>query len=101
MSHDVVAELGGYADELSDAQRHGKADVVTAVQEQLDRVKAEVAARAVAAETRAASLKEDGQDVAAANADVEARRYREALAPFEDASDSAPRERAVTRKAAK
>jgi hypothetical protein len=99
--HDVVAELEGYRNELAEAQRHGRSERADAVQEQLGRVKTEVEARAVAAETRSASLKADGQDVASAHADVEARHYREALAPFEDTSESAPKERAVPRKAVK
>lgn len=107
--HDVLAELEGYRNELANAERHGDDKKAAAVREQLDRVKAEVEARAVAAETRAEAFKADGQDVLAAQHEVEARTYRAALdepagkqaAEQETAVESAPRERAVPRKAAK
>jgi hypothetical protein len=100
--HDVLAELEGYRNELANALRRGNETKAAAVREQVDRVKADVEARAVAAEQRAESYKDDGQDVLAAQHEVEARIYRTALdepAALETAVESAPRERAVPRKA--
>lgn len=79
MSHDVLAELEGYRNELAEAERHGRDEKAAAVRDEIERVKAAVEARAVALEDRAATLEGSGQDVKAAEATVEARRYRDAL----------------------
>jgi hypothetical protein len=79
MTHDVLAELDGYRNELANARRYGNNEQAEAVTVEIDRVKADVQARAVDHETRAASYRGDGQDLKAAEQDVEARRYRDAL----------------------
>lgn len=102
--HDVLAELQGYRNELDNAKRYGKTERAAAVREQLDRVKADIETRAVAAETRAEAHRAENQEVVAAQFEEEARRYREALvdpAGPETAVESAPRERAVPKKASR
>jgi hypothetical protein len=105
MSHDVLAELQGYYDELAEAVRYGRDEKAAAVREQIDRVKVDVEARAAAAAARAESATAAGQDVLAAGHEMEARRYRDALtdpgAEPQAAVSAAPMERAVPRKAAK
>lgn len=100
MSHDVLAELQGYRNEHVIAERAGRKDRVEAIGTEIDRVKTAAEERAAALETSAKALKDAGQDVRAAELEVEARRYRDALAEPEDASQKAPQERAVPKKAA-
>lgn len=99
MSHDVLAELQGYRDELAGAEAYGREDHAARVRPEIDRVRAVVEAQAAAAELRAAAAEATGQDASAHHAEV--RRYRDALGDdvVETTEDTTTRERATTRKA--
>lgn len=79
MSHDLLAELQGYRDELAGAVQYGKDVTAEAVRGQIDRViegiKVEVERQLTAAET----FEDAGQDVPAAQARVEAKRLAREL----------------------
>lgn len=99
MSHDVLAELQGYRDELAGAEAYGREDHAARVRPEIDRLRAQVEARAAAAELRAAAAEATGQDASEHHAEV--RRYRDALGVETTTEDSTTRERATTRKAGK
>jgi hypothetical protein len=112
MSHDLIAELAGYRNELANYARSGKTDRVPAVEAEIERVSTAVRARVEQLLAQADNHEEAGQDVHAAKCRVEAKRLireggldasvdaAEELgdpAPT-NAAESAPRERAVTKK---
>jgi hypothetical protein len=84
MSHDLLAELTGYRNELTAVS----GDRAEAVKGEIERVTAAIRRKADALEARAEAHDEGGQDVPAAEARVEARRLREAIEP-EDADPGA------------
>jgi hypothetical protein len=75
--HDLLAELTGYRNELAIVA--GDKDLTGQVQTQIDRVSTEIQARVAEFEDAAQVHDKAGQDVRAAEARVEARRYRDAL----------------------
>jgi hypothetical protein len=77
MDHDLLAELTGYRNELANAA--ADADRSVEVQAEVDRVSSDIQARVDDLEKAAKTHDADGQDVRAAEARVEARRYRDAL----------------------
>ncbi|MFE7559663.1 hypothetical protein [Kitasatospora sp. NPDC057500] len=80
MSHDLLAELAGYRNELAGAKARGsaRADDIAA---EVKRVTAAVAERAADLTAEAKTHQDAGRDVAAVAALSEARRLREALRP--------------------
>lgn len=103
MSHDLIAELGGYRDELANYERSGRKDRMPAVKAEIDRVAAAILTEAERLVAQAEAHEEAGQDVLAAQCRVEAKRLVRGSgtgAP-ENAADSTPVETAVPAKAAK
>lgn len=106
MSHDLLAELDGYRTELDGYTRAGRGERVEAVQAEIDRVTAQITTEADKLIAQAENHEEAGQDVLAAQARVEARRLRRALADLpeagppagEDADDATPRRTATTKR---
>lgn len=96
--HDLGAELQGYRDELADIA--GDADREKAVRKEIARVSKAIEERADELEAQADEHQDAGQDVAAAQARVEARRHRALIEEpaAEDTADSTPREKAVPRR---
>lgn len=78
--HDLGAELQGYKDELATVD----GDRAKAVRGEIDRVSKAIEERATELDERGSKYDAAGQDVPAAEARVEARRYRALLA--EDAN---------------
>jgi len=98
---DLISELEAYRAEQARYVREGKKDRVAAVVAEAERVAAAISTEAEKLDAKAAGHVDDGQDVLAAKAMVEARRLRAALAEMgapETAAEAAPRETAVTRK---
>lgn len=101
--HDLIAELTGYRNELTSAERAGKADRANAVAGEIDRVTGEIEGRVEQLLTEAADYDELGQHIVGAGKREEATRLRRALevgepgpAPAaEDAAQRQPRERAT------
>lgn len=92
MSHDLLAELAGYNNELAGYGRNKeRAEQVRA---QIERVTAQIRVRVEQLQADADNHITDGQDVLAAQALVEARRLvRESdIKPVETVVDAAPRE---------
>ncbi|MGI5232866.1 hypothetical protein [Actinoallomurus sp. CA-142502] len=90
--HDLGAELQGYKDELAVVD----GDRAKAVRGEIDRVSKAIEERAAELENGASEHEEAGQDVPAAEARVEARRYRAMLDDGqEDTAESKPTEKAV------
>ncbi|MGW7195545.1 hypothetical protein [Streptomyces chryseus] len=79
MSHDLLAELAGYQAELAREERNCRTERAAAVREQLDRVREAISEKADALEVSAEDYTDQGQDVRAAQAAVEARELRRAL----------------------
>jgi hypothetical protein len=77
--HDLAAELQGYKNELKQAEQRGNKERAAAVREEIKRVGAAVREKAEALEAAAHAHDAAGQDVLAAQARVEARRYRDLL----------------------
>jgi len=104
MSHDLIAELAGYRNELAGYLRAGSTERAAAVREQMAAVTAAISGEADRLVARAENHEQAGQDVLAARARVEARRLRHAVDDAEvvqeTAADATPRETAVTRKRA-
>lgn len=103
MSHDLIAELDGYRAELSGYERAKRTDRAAAVAAEIDRVTKLIAVEADKFIARAENHEEAGQDILAAQARVEAKRLRRALAAevppgAENAAQNAPRETAVAKK---
>lgn len=93
--HDLGAELQGYRDELATVD----GDRAKAVQGEIDRVSKAINERVAALEEEASEHDDAGQDVPAAEARVEARRYRAMLDDGpEDTAESKPQEKAVPRR---
>jgi hypothetical protein len=97
--HDLGAELQGYKDELAtvgdDTER------AKLIKRQMTGVEAAIKDKAEQLEKQAESLDSTGQDVPAAEARVEARRYRALLDDEpggEDAAERKPQEKAVPRR---
>jgi hypothetical protein len=76
MSHDLLAELTGYRNELTAVS----GERAEAVKGEIERVTAEIRQKAEALDARAEAHDEGGQDVPAAEARVEARQLRDAIA---------------------
>lgn len=102
MSHDLVAELGGYEAELAHCENYDKPDRAAAVKEEVARVRKAIAEQAEGLERQAADAVEAGQDVRAAELIVRARGLRGALGedpvapgPTETAADSTPKRTAA------
>lgn len=91
--HDLLAELQGYRNELVNAENADNNDRAGAVRDEISRVEGLVRERADELDAQANEHAEAGQDVLAAEATVEARRYREALAGSESEAGSAPKRR--------
>lgn len=106
MSHDLIAELQGYRNELASAERYAKTDRADAVREQIARVTGAIQERVDELEATAVEHEQNAQEVLAAHARVEAGRLRRALADRPEASPpgaenavaAAPRQTATTRK---
>lgn len=111
--HDLLAELRAYRVELGNHEQYGRTDRAKQVRSQLGGVETAIKDKIKQLEDQAKLNDAQGADVTAAELRVEARRYQEALdehaaagedtaaaeAPgSEDASQSAPRERAVPAK---
>ncbi len=114
MSHDLLAVLAGYEAELAGYERQGRKERAAAVRGEIDRVIGEVQVRIERLLTSAEGHEDDGQDVLAAQARVEAKRLAAALpaehrpsklralypdqAGAQDAAESAPRETAAAKR---
>lgn len=93
--HDLGAELQGYRDELTTVD----GDRAKAVRGEIERVSKAINERVAALEEEAGEHDDAGQDVPAAEARVEARRYRAMLDNGqESAVESKPQEKAVPRR---
>lgn len=77
--HDLLAELVGYKNELANAENADNTERAGAVRDEISRVEGLVRERADEFEAKTAEHAKAGQDVPAAEATVEARRYRDAL----------------------
>jgi hypothetical protein len=109
MSHDLLAELAGYRNELASAERRNQTERAQAVQDEVDRVTDEIETRRKQLLIDAEGHDADGQHLLGAQARMEASRLGRAIAADqpagdqppagENASQRAPRERAVTKKA--
>lgn len=85
MTHDLVAELQGYNNELAREENRGRGERADAVREQIARVRAEISDRADQLEIDSMNFTEQGQDLNAAQAAIDARKLRaelEAAGPF-------------------
>jgi hypothetical protein len=85
MSHDLVAELEGYNNELAREENRGRGERADAVREQIARVRKEIADRVEQLEADAEHYTEQGQDLKAAQAAIDARKLRaelECAGPF-------------------
>lgn len=85
MSHDLVAELEGYNNELAREENRGRGERADAVREQITRVRKEIADRVEQLEADAEHYTEQGQDLKAAQAAIDARKLRaelESAGPF-------------------
>jgi hypothetical protein len=107
MSHDFIAELGGYRNELARYTRAGDTGRADAVREQMAKVVTAIGVEVDRLDAVADNHMTAGQDLLAARATIEARRLRAALAELgtaaeqgeqETAADATPRETAVNRK---
>lgn len=102
--HDLIAELTGYRNELAAAQRYGHTDRAKAVQGEIARVAGDIQTRMEDLLSRAEAHDNAAQHTLGAQVRVEATRLRRALEAdqppaAENASEKAPRERAVPKKA--
>ncbi len=79
MSHDLLAELAGYEAELAGYERQGRTERAAAVRDEVTRVIGEVQTRIERLLTQAEGHEDDGQEVLAAQARVEAKRLAAAL----------------------
>ena len=79
MSHDLLAELAGYEAELAGYERQSRTDRAAAVRAEIDRVIDEVKVRIERLLTSAEGHEDEGQDVLAAQARVEAKRLAATL----------------------
>lgn len=79
MSHDLLAELAGYEAELAGYERQSRTERAAAVRVEITRVIGEVQTRIERLLTSAEGHEDDGQDVLAATARVEAKRLAAAL----------------------
>lgn len=79
MAHDLLAELAGYQAEYAREDRNQRAERAAAVREEIDRVRGEIEEKAEDLEAKAAEYVDEGQDVRAAQAAVQARELRQAL----------------------
>lgn len=97
---DLISELEAYRAEQARYVREGRKDRAAAAGAEAKRVAAAIGVEAEKLDAKAAGHVDDGQDVLAAQAMVEARRLRAALTDGEPetAAESAPRETAVNRK---
>ena len=101
MSHDFIAELGGYRDELARYTRAGNTGRADAVREQIAKAVTALGVEAEKLDAVADNHMTAGQDLLAARSTIEARRLRAALAELGEqgtAADATPRETAVGRK---
>jgi hypothetical protein len=102
MSHDLIAELTGYRNALSSAQRYGKDDKAKEIQGEVDRVTGDLNATVEHLLAQAEEHDNVGQHTLGAQKRQEATRLRRALEPdqapaVENTADSTPREKAVNR----
>lgn len=111
MTHDLLAELAGYESELAGYQQQQREDRAAAVRGEIERVTGQVKERIDQLLDEAEGHEDEGQDVRAAQARVEAKRLAAALPPehrpaklralypkeagAEDAAQAAPQEKAV------
>lgn len=77
MSHDLIAELTGYQEELAGAKRND--DRAAAVGEEITRVVDAIGVRVTQLLARAENHEDAGEDLQAANARVEAKRLARAV----------------------
>ncbi|MFI0484884.1 hypothetical protein [Actinomadura sp. 9N215] len=91
--HDLAAELAGYRAELAHCEKYEKTERAELVNGEIERVEGEVRGVAESLERAAADHEDAGRDVLAAQARVEARRYRELL----DDGEAKPASRPVKR----
>jgi hypothetical protein len=87
MSHDLIAELTGYQQELAGAEQRHQDERADAVRGEIDRVVTEVARRVEQLLAQADNHEDAGEDLQAASARVEAKRLARAVieAGHEDA----------------
>jgi hypothetical protein len=103
MAHDLLAELDGYRAELDGYERSGRTARTEAVRGEIDRVTKQIAGEVEKLNAQADNHEEAGQDVLAAQARVQAKRLRRALAAEqlpggEDTADRMPRQTATTKR---
>lgn len=102
MSHDLIAELEGYRAELAGYVRGNRPERAKAVREEMAKVVKAIGVEADKLIAQAQNHEEEGRDIPAAQARVEARRLRRPLADLapaeETAADTTPRETATTKK---
>lgn len=103
--HDLLAELDGYRTELANAERAGRQDRADAVRPHLGRLAGLIEAEAARLDAQAETHENEGQDVLAAQARVEAKRLRrgaqltaDASPAGENAADARPKETATTKR---
>ncbi len=77
MSHDLLAELAGYRNELAGAEARGS-ERAAQIRTEIERVEAAVTERAAELIAQAETHEGAGQDVLAAQARIEARRLTDA-----------------------
>jgi hypothetical protein len=99
---DLIAELEAYRAEQARYAREGRKERAAAAGKEAERVADSIKAEVEKLDARAGNHEEAGQDLLAAQARVEARRLRRAVAgqaPAEEtAVDTTPRETATTRR---
>ncbi|HEV2778688.1 MAG TPA: hypothetical protein VGX25_04735 [Actinophytocola sp.] len=79
MSHDLIAELTGYQQELAGAEQRHRKDRTEAVRSEIERVVTAVARRVEQLLAQADNHEDAGEDLQAANARVEAKRLARAV----------------------
>lgn len=109
MSHDLLAELQGYRNELAEAERRGRTEKAAAVRREIARVRESILDRVRELKDMADGHLDNGQDGLAAQCLVQARllaRAAEEIAAeaggappaSETAAEKAPRETATPRR---
>jgi outer membrane biosynthesis protein TonB len=88
VTHDLLAELAGYTNELAGAVQRGRDKQAAAVRAEIERVRATIAERAEILEAKSADHTEAGQDLKAAQAAIQARELRQALDTLGPAADT-------------
>ena len=98
MSHDHLAELQGYRNELANAERAGNDDQAADVRAEIARVTTAIGRRAELLAAEADQHEVEGRYERAARARAAAKEHADAFAELEDTSDQTPSEQAVPRR---